>query len=166
MTIWMMKRIRSDELMKVMLLAERRELLESKREQAAQSAREKKTTMSKSTRGFMTRRANYLGHPARVNKVMAARVYVFTALAHGRAKLCDEALRSFDEHRAERTKRKTLCAGEAERSRSRTTTNASRLQQALTDLREGIPYPVDAASRRARSADRGVEPAGWREAGC
>jgi hypothetical protein len=27
-------------------------------------------------------------------------------------------------------------------------------------------YPTDAASRRARSADRGVEPAGWREAGC
>jgi hypothetical protein len=40
--IRMMKRIRTDELMKVMLLAERRELLKSKREQAAQSARREK----------------------------------------------------------------------------------------------------------------------------
>jgi hypothetical protein len=40
--IRMMKRIRSDELMKVMLLAERRELLKSKPEQAAQSARQEK----------------------------------------------------------------------------------------------------------------------------
>jgi hypothetical protein len=37
-----MRRIRSDELMKVMLLAERRGLLKSKREQATQSARQEK----------------------------------------------------------------------------------------------------------------------------
>jgi hypothetical protein len=50
--------------------------------------------MSKSTRGFIVHHGELPRvHPARVNKVMAARVYVFAALAHGRAKLCDQALR-------------------------------------------------------------------------
>ena len=52
--------------------------------------------------------ANYLAFIQLASIRLWLRVYEFTALAHGRAELCDQALRKLMNYRAERTKRKTL----------------------------------------------------------
>jgi hypothetical protein len=120
--------------------------------------------------------ANYLAFIQLASIRLWLRVYEFTALARGRAELCDQALqkltnlRTFDiaqRYRAERTKRKTFM-----RWRGRAIAIPSNYRcfeieaSAYRSPRGHSDYLTDAASCRARSADRGVEPAGWREAGC
>ena len=83
--------------------------------------------------------ANYLAFVQLASIRLWLRVYVFTVLAYGRAKLCDQALRKLM-NIAQKGQNENIDALERpSNSRSRATTDASRLKQALTDLREGIP---------------------------
>jgi transposase len=104
------------------------------------------------------------------NKVWL-RVYEFTALAHGRAKLCDQALRKLMNLRtfdiAQKGQTKTLMRWRGRAIAIPSNYRCFKIEaSAYRSPRGHSGYPTDAASCRGRSADRGVEPAGWREAGC